>query len=459
MVERDDAPPDIEPTAAFEGWHRPGVPQFRASHSLLARLHTQLRSRHPALLAELAAAGVAPCAIDLVLPSNQIAGHTPRTDDGELQHLLGRRATFEYVLRRHVGALPNVRFVHGARVDGLAIAREGEQLRVRGLSYVRGDQHEALEADIVVDASGGRSSTAAWLRAQGAAIDEEAQPSDFAYFCRHYRLRDGGKEPFRKRTGAILDYLWFGAFFAEHGHFSLALACPNEEPELVQTMRHAEGFDAIGRSMPGVEELLARAEPTSKVIGAGGLTNRWTRHVDRRGPAALGFFAVGDAHVQTNPMYGRGCSAAFVQAAALAATLRDEADPVARGKRFAAAVHEELRPQYEFCVNAEQLFQGRGLRARGLPAPRSLQAADYFTDQIWAPSVLESRFIARESVKTMQMQAVAPFWTRIGLLLCMVLLWLRRGFRKAPLVPERTGPAREELLAKLRGRGERSAAE
>jgi 2-polyprenyl-6-methoxyphenol hydroxylase-like FAD-dependent oxidoreductase len=448
IVERDDPPPEIDPGSAFDRWERRGVPHFRLAHSLLARLPTMLRQHHPELLQELAVAGVEPCPIEFALPSNQVASHQPHPSDIDLRHLLSRRATFEYVLRRHVERLPHVRFVHGARVEGLATSAHSRQLQVSGLRIVRGSAREHVDADLVVDASGNRSRSADWLRALGAKIHVETQTSEFSYFCRHYRMRDGGAAPFR-RTGAILDYLWFGAFFAEHGHFSLALACPSAEVELVETMRRADGFDAIARSLPGVDALIDRSDVTSKVLGAGGFSNRWTHYMVKGEAAALGFFAVGDSHVHTNPMYGRGCAAAFVQAHACADVVVECSDPVARARRYHQRVWTLLRPQFDFCRSAEQLYAARGRRARGEPIQRVMRVADYFTDQVWTPSVLESPFIARESVKVMQMQAMSGFWTRLATMLWILLLWARRGFRHVGPAPERTGPERSALLNEL----------
>ena len=456
IIERDPEPPAIAAESASELWDRPGAPQFRMAHSLLARLHKILREDHPQALSELADAGVLPCPVRFVLPETQVESYKPEPADIDMLHLLGRRATFEYVLRQHVARLRNVSFVHGARVEGLQIEPEGSHLRVRGVTVARGGTHggprgatETILADVVVDASGGRSKVPEWLRAAGATIEVSEQPSEFTYFCRHYRMRDGGAEPFARRTGAALDYLWFGAFFAEHGHFSLALACPAAESELVQTIKTPEGFDLIGRTLPGVSELIAKAEPTSKVLGAGGLTNRWTRYSLKGKPELLGFFAVGDSHVLTNPMYGRGCTAAFVQAQALVGALGESRDPVVRARRYSERVVEQLKPQYEFALSGDQLFAARGRRARGEAMPRSVAVVDYLTDQIWAPAALESPFIARESVKTIQMQEISSFWTRLAVLLCMLFSWARRGFRKVDLVAERTGPTREELREKL----------
>ena len=449
LIERDEPPPTIVAASASESWERPGVPQFRMAHSLLARLHTMLRTQHPQVLHELVAAGVLPCPVRFVLPESQIAGYRAEAGDVDMLHLLGRRATFEYVLRQHVARLSNVRFVHGARVEGLAIEPSGQHLRVCGVSLARGATRETLLGDLVIDASGSRSKTAEWLRERGATIEEETHPSEFAYLCRHYRMRDGGAEPFQRRTGAALDYLWFGAFYAEHGHFALAVACSSNDSALLSKIKTAEGFERMAARLPGMAALLARAEPTSKVMGAGGLTNRWTRYTVPGKPQVLGFFAVGDSHILTNPMYGRGCSAAFVQAQALVETLGATGDPRERAQRYAASARALLAPQFEFSVASEQLFSARGKRSRGEPFPSGARFLDYFTDQVWAPAMVRSPFVARQSVKTIQMQDPASFWARIQLLLWMGLLWAARGFRRVPLLEERTGPSRVELLAEL----------
>src|SRR5689334_14602967 len=116
IVERDPPPPELSPERAFEEWERSGVPQFRHAHILLARLQTELRDHHPELLAELEQAGITRSQLDEMLPPTQLGRVPADPSDGDLCHLWGRRATFEYVLRRHVGRLPHVRFEHGAQV-------------------------------------------------------------------------------------------------------------------------------------------------------------------------------------------------------------------------------------------------------------------------------------------------------------------------------------------------------
>ena len=73
----------------------------------------------------------------------------------------------------------------------------------------------------------------------------------------------------------------------------------------------------------------------------GGLINRIRRFVDADGaPLAHGFFAIGDAHTCTNPLYGRGSSLAVLQAVLVADALAahpDDRDAAARAYEAASA--------------------------------------------------------------------------------------------------------------------------
>jgi flavin-dependent dehydrogenase len=73
-----------------------------------------------------------------------------------------------------------------------------------------------------------------------------------------------------------------------------------------------------------------------------GLLNRIRTFTRADGtPSVLGFHAVGDAHTCTNPLYGRGCSLAMVQAVLLAdATAAHPNDAQARALAYEAACKE-----------------------------------------------------------------------------------------------------------------------
>ncbi len=89
----------------------------------------------------------------------------------------------------------------------------------------------------------------------------------------------------------------------------------------------------------------------------GGLINRLRSFVDRGGrPRVTGFHAVGDAHTTTNPVYGRGCSLAMVQAVLLSdAFVAHPDDPVARALAYEAASAREIEPWYHFAVDGDAL--------------------------------------------------------------------------------------------------------
>lgn len=449
IVERDGAPPELSPDQAFDGWERPGVPQFRHAHILLARLHTVIRDHHPALLQELLEAGLTLSEVDQMLPPTHVERCTPEPGDDDLRHLWGRRATFEYVVRRHVGKLPHVSFVHGARVEGLVVEPKGEALRVSGLELTRDGARETLRGDVIVDASGARTKAGDWLAAHGAKIETERHDSPYAYFCRHYRLRDPSQEPPRRGTGANLDYLWYGLFCAEHGHFSIAMACPDEEKALVDTMRRSEGFDFMCGRMPLLAAWLRNAEPTGKVHGAGNLANCWTCYGASGGPAVLGYFPVGDSHLRSNPMYGRGCSYTFVQAQVLAESLAQSEAPEQRIEHYYRRTRELLRTHFDSAVAADRLFLSRGRTQRGEPLPPADRLLNYLYEEAFTPALHRSLFVAREMVKAMEMRPLSPLWRRLVVVVHVIgAFFAGRLGRALPALPA-LGPTRAELLASL----------
>ncbi len=69
----------------------------------------------------------------------------------------------------------------------------------------------------------------------------------------------------------------------------------------------------------------------------GELHNVWRHYVKDGVPQVLNFFAIGDAAVRTNPLYGRGCSSGVVEAHLLRGALDASDDPVERAQRSTSA--------------------------------------------------------------------------------------------------------------------------
>ena len=453
LIERDAAPPVITPEAAFDAWERPGVPQFRHAHIMLARLQTILRDRHPVLLKQLLAAGLTLSTVAEVLPASHYCGIEPQPGDADLLHLWGRRATFEYVVRRYVGELPRVQFMHETRVVGLTGSRDEGRVVVNGVEVVRGDEpREIVRADLVVDASGARGKSLEWLAALGATVDVDSRPSGFSYACRHYRLNDPEAAPPRESGGGNFDFLGFATFYAEHGHYAVTFSCPEEETELAELVRRPEGFDALCAQVPTLKLWTTRSTAQTKVLGSGRFENRWRRFRAGEGYIA-GFFAVGDSLLQTNPMYGRGCASAFVQAGVLAEVLREVAEPQARARRYFERSRELLNPYFELSIATDRMYRTRAKLRRGGKVSGVDAFVNYAYERAWLPATYRYPLLAREFLRSVQMREVSSLPVRLlaAWLLIAGFLHSLTG-RQAQSQEPHKAPEREEFLRRVSAR-------
>jgi hypothetical protein len=99
------------------------------------------------------------------------------------------------------------------------------------------------------------------------------------------------------------------------------------------------------------------ATPMTEVEAMGGLINRLRSFLDTDGrPLVTGFHALGDAHTTTNPLYGRGCALAMVQAVLLAdAFVEHRSDAISRSVAYEQASAREIEPWYHFAVDGDAL--------------------------------------------------------------------------------------------------------
>ena len=231
-------------------------------------------------------------------------------------------------------------YLHGVpRAGGLRVTNHG---RATGVTAQTPDGERRLDADVVIDASG------AQLRGS---IPGSSWPACFlrrvpkATSMRHLlhlallppsgrpRLPHDGRPaiPGRGRAGHRSRLSEGGALPQRQPHL---LADPGSRPRGpahgAPSVTHAGGFDTAAERYRGLRchgSPDDRAEPISKVYRHGNLANT-RRHflVDDR-PLLANFFAIGDAHVHTNPIAGRGCALAWVSAFALTDALTEYEDP------------------------------------------------------------------------------------------------------------------------------------
>lgn len=354
VLESDETPLPASAAEAFADWNRKGSPQARQSHALLARLRNLIRDHAPELREKLLAAGAEELHFkDRV---HQLFDD-PEFDaeDDDLVFLACRRITFEWVLRRHVLDTGLVDFRDGVEVSGLeAVTDERTGLpRVTGVRAARrGEAPGVIPGDLVVDASGRRSRLRHWLPEIGTKdVREQTSPCGIFYTSRFYRLLDGVTPPPLDGgiVGVDLGYLKVGVFTGDSRVFSITLAASPSDAAMRRILKQP-GFDSAVAAIPMTAAWVApdMSEPVSEVHGMANLNNtrRWL--VEDGEPLALGFVAVGDSLIHTNPIVGRGCSLAWTAAFALADCLDEHAgDPRALALAYDARVVRDIVPWYE----------------------------------------------------------------------------------------------------------------
>ncbi len=150
-------------------------------------------------------------------------------------------------------------------------------------------------------------------------------------------------------VAADLGYLKFAIFPGDSHIFSVTLAAsPDDEP--LRAVMRAEAFAAVAESLPSVRDWVdpSLSLPVSDVHTLASLKGTRRFVVESGEPVALGVAAIGDALIHTNPIVGRGCSLAFVNAFLLADVLREHGGD-ARDFALAldAGASKEIVPWYE----------------------------------------------------------------------------------------------------------------
>lgn len=215
-----------------------------------------------------------------------------------------------------------------------------------------------------------------------------------------------------------------------------------------------EIFDEICRQLPGVSPWTdpARSAPMGRVHGMGALASRWREMAPDGRPAAHAYFSVGDSLVRTNPLYGRGCSFAAIQAHLLRDVLAETSDPATRAVLFSRRVRAELRPFYD-----DMLLQDRGAIRRALrgldptlrPNWRARLMRSFVEDGVTI-ALRGDIELLRAASRGFHMLAPPRGWLRRPAALIKVLATWARGRRaNAHLYAEKPGPPRLAMFETL----------
>jgi 2-polyprenyl-6-methoxyphenol hydroxylase-like FAD-dependent oxidoreductase len=458
ILERDPEPPSGDADEAFRDWNRRGVGHLRQSHAFLARLGKVIKADHPALRQALLEMGVRELGFESMLWPSQKVNYVKKAVDTEFTLLTSRRTTLELVMRRYVETLPNVTIRSDSMVRELLTERDRSGvLKVVGVRVDAPEGAAELRAPIVIDAGGKNSSGIEQLIEAGAPIAEESETAGILYFTRHYRIRPGRSEPPREGnppSGGDLGYLKFGVFPGDNNCFSVTMCAPEIEYELRKAIVRPEMWDKMIDNLPGLKVWCnaEQAEPTSRVFGMGDLLSRWRDLAEDDQPAVLGFFAVGDCLVRTNPLYGRGCSLAAVHAYIVRDVLAENVDPAERLLAYHRRVSSELRPYYLAMRSQDRNAIKRAEQALTpgyKPTLRERVLLSFVEDGV-TPAMRMDTDLLREGMRGFHMLEPPNAWIRKPRNFAKILgYWARGKKRNRAAYPPKAGPDRETMMRAL----------
>lgn len=312
ILDRDELPDGVSP--------RPGVPQGKHPHGLLAGGLKALEELFPGFSDELRLAGAVPLnrGFDFLY---EIAGLDPwpRINIDHPTYAL-TRPLLELTLRRRVARLSNIKVRGGCRV--LNIIADAATGAATDICYHTFEgKLETLHSDLIIDASGNGSITLEFLKASRCTPPDETCIGINMHYSStlldRADIRDNYKvayllpdAPKDSRGGFLLP--------AEHGTYQLVLIGRGEN---VPPIKESEFRTyALKLRTPTIYNAIKNAKLLTEITPNSFKQSRW-RHFSQVSDFPRGLLPIGDAICRFNPVYGQGMSSALRQASLLSELL------------------------------------------------------------------------------------------------------------------------------------------
>jgi 2-polyprenyl-6-methoxyphenol hydroxylase-like FAD-dependent oxidoreductase len=316
--------------------NRAAVPQGRHVHLLMARGAQEFDTHFPGLLDDMVADGVPilenrPDCIHFGAAGHVLGTHHRLQD--EFTAYVPSRPHLEWQIRRRVQAIENVEFVRDAVAEP-RFDRAGH--RVTGVLLDADDPSSAVEANLVVDATGRGTRLPVWLEKWGFERPrEDTVDVGIGYATQQVRVPDGLLAEKVVVAGASNEQpVGLGMLFYEDGNWGVTtFGVGKVEPP----QNFAEICTVADKILPAhVAAALRQGEPLGEMAFHKYPTSRWRRY-DKLTRFPAGIIPFGDAVVSFNPTYGQGMTMTSLQAGHLRRALESPGADVAREFQRATA--------------------------------------------------------------------------------------------------------------------------
>jgi 2-polyprenyl-6-methoxyphenol hydroxylase-like FAD-dependent oxidoreductase len=318
VLENDTLPTEASP--------RPGTPQSKHLHALLAGGQRDLSSLFPGFEQSLEAAGAQLLPVSTTAEWQFPGYHSfPKRDLGFTAYSM-TRPLLESVVRKHFAAVGNITTHQRCRAQRLMTSEDGA--RVTGVSCLHSDSAiEEIQADLVIDASSNGQLTLDLLAALGIPAPKETTVGvEMGYSTTMFDIpQDAPSEwrmvatlpdPPRNRRGAMLfpveGNCWIVGLQGSHD-----VKPPDDEAGFLEFTRQLR-TQTIYNAIKGAK----RCAPITRY---GFRASRW-RHFEKLEKFPASLIPFGDTICRFNPIYGQGMSVAAKEACLLRDLLKTAAE-------------------------------------------------------------------------------------------------------------------------------------
>lgn len=370
VLERDQYP-DLQNTGSPA--MRPGVPQSRCLHLLMAAGIAAIDDLLPDWTEQLASLGALAFDASADAHMRLSTGCLSRAGSGITLYACSR-SLLEHVLRQRMSPDTGIAIHSGREVVQLAYDHRANSVTGVCIREAGSETSQLIEADLVVDASGSASRLPLWL----AQLSAEAEPHLAGAAGRPSPLVKGEfpvsetlVSPGRRQVScwyqikpedepdwqclaiapdAANDYRSVMVLRAEHHRWGVVLVDPTRDP----LPRDHRTFQALlARFDQGrLAALLARGRPVSPVHRLRPSLNRW-RHYEQMDNWPSGLCALGDSACALDPYSGLGMSVAARASSLLKAEAGKGLTGRSDSRRFQQALARQNRQPWELATGCD----------------------------------------------------------------------------------------------------------